>query len=93
MNETRDRREADAEVLVRMSGVNDYEIEHASIYLLGNHVEVEVIEDEDGGYFVSNFNTNQGYMFSEEEADEAFYELKKVYTAVKYFRYKRRNNI
>jgi hypothetical protein len=86
INEIRDRHEADAEELVRMSGVNDYEIEHARIYLLGNHVEVEVIEGEDGKYFVSDFNTNQGYMSSEEEADEALTELRRVYNAVKRFK-------
>lgn len=87
------KREAAAEELVRLSGVDDYVIEHAKIYLLGKHAEVEIIQDEDGNYFISDFNCNQSGMSNEEEADEAFYELKKIYTAVKYFKNKRRNNI
>ena len=90
--ETRNRREADAEELVRLSGVDDYEIEHSLIFLLGKHAEVELMESEDGNYFISDFNCNQSGMSNEEEADEAFYELKKIYTAVKYFKNKRRNN-
>ena len=88
-----DRLEADAEELVRLSGVDDYELERSKIYLLGKHAEVEIMQDEDDNYFISDFNCNQSGMTNEEEADEAFYELKKIYTAVKYLRNKRRGNI